>query len=143
MKTPPWNPINPHFFFDNSEDEDETLQSECLAHVNTEEQVQHNIQNAENSEHELEWDDSPEQINLQIDAEQNLENALQPRRLFSDDSDDNEVFSNYQTPNSTPTFPSPRQRPIRNNATRMKGLVRKNAFRKKRIQFICPLRNQE
>ena len=59
------------------------------SHVNTGEQVQHNIQNAENSEHELEWDDSPEQINLQIDAEQNLENALQPRRLFSDDSDDN------------------------------------------------------
>ena len=135
LKAPPWNPINPQFFFDNSEDEDETpaqLPNELPIHVNIEEQIEVNIQDAEDSENELEWDDSPEQINLQINVEENLQNLLQPRRLFSEDDDDDEVFSNYQTPASTPSPPSPRKQTTRNNATRVGGLVRQNAFRKKK-----------
>ena len=80
------------------------------------------------SENELQWDDSPEQIDLQEDPEYKIQQALLPRNLFSDEDD--EVFTEFLTPQ---TSPPPRQ-PKRNNAVRPRNehITRQNAFRRNR-----------
>ena len=80
------------------------------------------------SENELQWDDSPEQIDLQEDPEYKIQQALLPRKLFSDEDDD--VFTEFLTPQ---TSPPPRQ-PKRNNAVRPRNehITRQNAFRRNR-----------
>ena len=55
------------------------------------------------SENDLQWDDSPEQIDLQASTEEEFQMALLPRDLFGPDDDlEDEVFSNFRTPPTTP-----------------------------------------
>ena len=80
-----------------------------------------------NESNDLQWDDSPEQIDLQATNEEELQLALLPRNLFEDERD--EVFSDFQTPLSSP---APRKHHRRLGALRIGNnqLSRQNAFRR-------------
>ena len=123
---PEWNPINSRFFKDDDDDD----QSDTEIESNTEEGLDENPNNDLDSSHtsnDLQWDDSPEQYELDEAHNPNLDQAIEPRRLFSDndspanddltseDSRDDAVFNrdSFETP---PTEPRLR----RSNAMRTK-----------------------
>ena len=111
----PWNPINPQFY-DNSSDDEEDCN--VLTTLNREDfdDEQSSSEEEENIQQQLEWDSSPEQILLQTPSADNnqLRDALQPRRLFAEegeteleedltpDTSDDEVFvvDQFKTPPS-------------------------------------------
>ena len=136
VKTSTWNPVNLQFFNDSSDDE-ETEPTDVVNPVNIGIEIQqdNNGQQNENiaeysqtdSDNDLQWDDSPEQIILQADSGDEIQ-ALLPRNLFSDDNDD-EVFTNFHTP-----LTSPQRQHRRKNAARPRNeqIVRQNAFRRER-----------
>ena len=103
-----WNPISNKFFNDDDDsDEDESINenvydvdSDSSSHINP-------------SEAELEWDNSPELVQLEENQnpfpEETLEQALQPCQLFQDNDNESspsgdEVFHNaeFETPPSAP-----------------------------------------
>ena len=110
----PWNPINPQFY-DNSSDDEEDCN--VLTTLNREDfDDEQSSSEEENIQQQLEWDSSPEQILLQTPSADNnqLRDALQPRRLFAEegeteldedltpDTSDDEVFvvDQFKTPPS-------------------------------------------
>ena len=75
----------------------------------------------------LEWDDSPEQLQLQIeDTDEELNMILTPRKLFPDDGTTDSITPE---PSDDEVFTDP-EREINPNARK---LQRRNAFRKKGI----------
>ena len=141
VKAPSWNPVNPQFFNDDSDDEELDTVVEVI-HPRIENQLedsdQENLSSSENyeSENELQWDDSPEQIYLQAEPEELIQLALLPRNLFKDDNTeplnneevDDEVFTDFHTPLATP----PPRNESRRKKIRNQQLTRQNAFRRNR-----------
>ena len=123
----PWNPINSNFYHDSSDDEedDEEINLKPSDHARVP-AVPLQLSDADN---ELEWDNSPEQFQLQPSPEHSADEALLPRQLFNqedsneeethvdltDSTSDEEVFhrDEFATPPSAPRLK-------RNNAMRIK-----------------------
>ena len=98
-------------------------------HADTERIANDNIENPTGTEEEnntaLEWDDSPEQLQLQIeDTDEELNKILKPRKLFTDDETTDSITSE---PTDDEVFNiTQRSDP---NARKLK---RRNAFRRKK-----------
>ena len=118
-----FNPINPLFYNDDeTDDEYDDSQDPIVPHV----------ENDYQSGSELHWDSSPEQYQLQQSSENDqLENALQPRQLFTGTSDDEEVFN--QETFETPPSASPVPKLQRRNAMRMRQRPRKQPSSEPRV----------
>ena len=135
IKLEPWNPIDERFFHEDSDDDNDDAAEENDAdqiNLAREGEVQHDdnevsFDDQSNESNDLQWDDSPEQIDLQATNEEELQLALLPRNLFEDERD--EVFSDFQTPLSSP---APRKHHRRLGALRIGNnqLSRQNAFRR-------------
>ena len=80
----PWTPINPKFF--NDDDDDESDDDNSKTESNTEEipRGQASDSDTSQSSDNLEWDDSPEQDQLDGSRNEEFEETIRPRRLFSD-----------------------------------------------------------
>ena len=130
-----WTPINPKFF--NDDDDDESDDDNSKTESNTEEipRDQASDSDTSRSSDNLEWDDSPEQYQLDGSLNEEFEETIRPRRLFSDtkssaadddltseDLNDDEVFERdaFATPPSAPK------------------LTRSNAMRKEKPVTIDP-----
>ena len=123
---PEWNPINSKFFKDDDDDD----QSDTEIESNTEEVLDDNPNNdldSSQTSNDFQWDDSPEQYELDESHNPDIDQAIEPRRLFTDDdspanddltsedSRDDAVF-NRDTFETPPTEPRLR----RSNAMRTK-----------------------
>ena len=130
-----WNPIDDNFYkqYDTDDETEEFTIIKTKRRQNKPISLMNTSAEAESdNEVDLEWDDSPEQIQLQVESSNEFQPLLQPRQLFNDENDgilesltpessDDEVF-------------------IRNDNTirsSNKKLSRRNAFRrKKRVQAL-------
>ena len=128
----PWNPIDQKFFHEDSDDDesdpDTNEKNNPLRAGNDAENSEDEfaLSDQSNESNDLQWDSSPEQINLQATAEEELPDALLPRNLFEDEED--EVFSDFQTPSTSPPL---RNHHRRHGAMRIENqqLTRRHAFR--------------
>ena len=131
-----WNPINRKFFEDSSDDE-ECDRTENL-HEEDDEDRNSNASSSNNDR--LEWDSSPEQLELQMPPsdDDQLQVALQPRQLFvetGDVDDDEEHEDDSLTEGTTDDevfvadeFKTPPSAPMR------RKLKRRNAIRRPKRQ---------
>ena len=125
-----WNPINAQFFKDDDEEDDDqsdTSETETNAEEIPDDNAHNDLDSSQTS-NDLQWDNSPEQYELDDAHNPDLTHAIQPRELFpaddspanddltSEDSKDDTVFNrdSFETP---PTEP----RLKRSNAIRTKN----------------------
>ena len=139
-KSHSWNPINRHFYEDDESDDD----TESHERTVNDEEID------PSSSDDLQWDSTPEQYALQQQQlsssdDQELQEALQPRRLFEGDDDndiegltstsDEEVFAreSFQTPPSTPKL---RRRNAMRKKPNSEPRVTRNMLKSNRYQSI-------
>ena len=116
-----WNPIRKQFFQDDSDDDEDDSNSKNNIETRSNlvsQQRQNPVLDSSHTSSELQWDDSPEQYQLEEEAsDADLNEVLQPRVLFppvgeddqendsitSEDASDDDVFHDeHKTPSSQP-----------------------------------------